>query len=144
MEKLSTARVGKTLVTTNGCFDILHPGHIKFLENAKSLGDILIVALNSDSSIRTIKGESRPIINQELRAYSLASLIYTDYIIIFNEKTPENTLKLIKPDIHVKGEDYKDSGIPEQDVIASSGGKVIYLPLVEGFSTTSLIEKLKR
>lgn len=133
----------RTIVSTNGCFDILHPGHIKFLENAKTLGDILIVALNSDSSVKAIKGDKRPIISQELRAYALASLIYTDLIVIFHEDTPEKVLELIKPDIHVKGKEYEHSGIPEQRVVESHGGNVIYLPLTKGLSTTGLMKKIR-
>lgn len=141
---LAEVRNGKIVVSTNGCFDILHPGHIKFLENAKAQGDILIVALNSDKSVKTIKGEDRPIINQELRAYALSALNFTDYITIFDETTPEQVLKIIKPDIHVKGAEYKESGIPEQKVVESLGGKVVYLPLVEGFSSTRLINEITR
>lgn len=140
--KLTEIRAGKTVVSTNGCFDILHPGHIKFLENAKSLGDILVVALNSDNSVKAIKGESRPIISEQLRAYALSSLTYTDYVAVFQENTPEKLLELIRPDIHVKGEEYNRSGIPEQKVVEANGGKVIYLPTVKGFSTTALIDKI--
>lgn len=143
INKLPKIRPDKTIITTNGCFDIIHPGHIKFLENAKALGDILIIALNSDNSVRSIKGENRPIIDQDMRAYALASLIYSDYIVIFEESTPENLLRLIKPDIHVKGEEYKESGIPEQEAVISGGGNVVYLPLIKGLSTTSLIDKMQ-
>lgn len=137
-------RKNKIVVSTNGCFDIIHPGHIKFLEAAKSLGDILVVALNSDESIKKIKGNKRPIFNQALRAYTLSALNSTDYITIFDETAPEKVLEIIKPDIHVKGEDYKTSYMPEEKVVESFGGKVAYLPLANGFSTTSLVEKLKK
>lgn len=141
---LKDVRLGKTVVSTNGCFDILHPGHIKFLESAKALGDILVVALNSDASVVAIKGSDRPVIGEKFRAYALSALSCTDYITIFDEPTPENILRIIRPDIHVKGEDYKKSDILEREVVEYYGGKITYLPLIKGLSTTYIIKKIKK
>ena len=131
----------KTLITTNGCFDIIHVGHVRYLKQAKQLGDILIIALNTDYSVKQLKGSSRPINNENDRAEILASLNPVDYVILFNEETPANLLKSIKPDIHVKGGDYDINTLPESKVIQEAGGKIVFMPLVDGKSTTSIIEK---
>jgi len=133
---------GKKLVTTNGVFDILHVGHVRYLSQAKSLGDILIVGINSDTSVRKIKGPERPINPEQDRAEILSSLEPVDYILIFSEQTPVKWLSEIKPDIHVKGGDYTQDKIIEKDVVESSGGKIIILPLVKGKSTTGILQKL--
>lgn len=133
----------KTLVTTNGCFDIIHAGHVRYLKEAKSLGDTLVVCLNSDESVKKLKGDSRPINSQEDRAEVLAALKSVDYVVIFEENTPVDILEKIKPNIHVKGGDYSEETLPEASVIKKNGGDIMFIPLVEGRSTTSLINKLK-
>ena len=132
----------KKIVTTNGVFDILHLGHIKYLQEAKKLGDVLIVAINSDSSVKQIKGPERPINNQQSRAEVLAALSFVDYIVTFNETDPVNILSELKPDIHVKGGDYNINQIIEKDIIEKNNGKIILIPEIKGYSTTDLIKKI--
>jgi D-beta-D-heptose 7-phosphate kinase/D-beta-D-heptose 1-phosphate adenosyltransferase len=132
----------KKIVFTNGCFDLLHFGHVKYLEKAKKKGDVLIVGLNSDSSIRKIKGKMRPFVNQRQRAYILSSLIPVDYVVIFNQKTPYNLIKSIKPDILVKGADWPKDKIVGRDILESYSGKVETVPYIKGFSTTDLAKKI--
>ena len=134
----------KIIVTTNGVFDILHLGHIKYLQEAKKLGDILIVALNSDSSVKQIKGPERPINNQEARAETLSAIEFIDHIVIFDETDPIKILSEIKPDIHIKGGDYKIEQIIEKDIVEKNNGKVVLIPEVKGYSTTDLINKIKK
>lgn len=131
---------GKIIVTCNGCFDILHPGHIKFLTEAKAQGDILIVGLNSDESVKENKGEERPVNNEYNRATVLAALEMVNYITIFNEKTPIKLLETIKPDIHANGEEYGENCI-ETETVKRNGGKIYIIKLKKGFSTTNLIKK---
>lgn len=133
----------KTIVTTNGCFDILHVGHVRYLEESKKLGDILIVCLNSDSSVKKLKGDSRPLNNEQDRAEVLLALKSVDYVIIFEEQTPSKLLDIIKPDIHTKGGDYDATTLPEYPVIMKNNGKMVFINFVEGKSTTSIIEKMK-
>ena len=133
----------KTIVTTNGCFDILHVGHVRYLQKAKSFGDILIVALNSDKSVKSIKGESRPINNENDRAEVLNALRSVDYVVLFDEDSPINLLLEIKPDVHTKGADYTIETLPEAKGIMASGGRIEFISFVEGKSTTSIINKLK-
>jgi len=135
---------GKVIVTTNGCFDILHVGHVRYLEKAKEFGDVLIIALNSDESVRKIKGPNRPINNENDRAEVLSALEFADYIILFDDESPQDLLAFIKPDIHTKGSDYSTETLPELKVIVENGGRVEFIDLVEGKSTTSIIEKLNR
>jgi len=135
--------IGKKIVFVNGCFDIIHVGHIRYLKEARSYGDCMIVAINSDSSIKQLKGEHRPIIIQEQRAEVLASLECVDYVTIFNDLTPINLIKLIKPDFLIKGEDWKHEEIVGKDFVESYDGKVIRIKLVEGISTTKIIEKIR-
>lgn len=132
----------KVIVFTNGCFDILHSGHIKYLYDAKKLGDILIVGLNSDSSIKRIKGEKRPIINQEERAYIISALEMIDFIVIFDDDTPYELIKCIKPNILVKGGDWDIEKIVGKDIVESYGGKVLNIPFVEGKSTSNIIQRI--
>ncbi|NLF83810.1 MAG: D-glycero-beta-D-manno-heptose 1-phosphate adenylyltransferase [Candidatus Gastranaerophilales bacterium] len=132
----------KTIVTTNGCFDILHAGHVRYLKAAKELGDVLILCLNSDSSVKRIKGESRPLNTEDDRAEVVAGLESVDYVIIFNEDTPTELLGKIKPHIHVKGGDYDENTLPEAAVIKANDGVVRFIPLVEGRSTTNIIKKI--
>lgn len=134
----------KTIVTTNGCFDILHVGHVRYLEKAKSFGDVLIVALNSDKSVKKIKGDSRPINNEQDRAEVLSALRSVDYVVIFDEDTPLNLLLHIKPDVHTKGADYTIETLPEAKGIINAGGRIEFIQFVEGRSTTSVIEKMKQ
>lgn len=139
---LKEIRHGKKLVFTNGCFDIIHLGHINYLEKARQLGDILVVGINSDSSVRTIKGDKRPLIREEERAKIVSSLRFVDYVVIFDEKTPISIIKEIQPDIHVKGGDYNAEDLPEYSTVKSYGGKVVILPYLPGKSTTGIIEKI--
>ena len=134
---------GKKVSFTNGCFDILHPGHLFSLKQAAAEADFLIVGLNSDASVKKLKGPSRPINNTESRAIVLAHLIVVDAVVVFEEETPLELIKALLPDVMVKGGDYTiDQVVGGKEVIAN-GGKVIINPIVEGFSTTSLIEKMK-
>lgn len=142
VRKLRT--LGRRVVFTNGCFDILHVGHVDYLARARSLGDVLVIGLNSDVSVRRLKGKGRPLNKQGDRAKILASLYFTDYITIFNEATPEKLIKKLKPDILVKGGDWKVSDIAGGSFVKSHGGRVVSLPFVRGYSTTSLIKKIKR
>ena len=134
----------KKIVTTNGVFDILHIGHIRYLQEAKKLGDILIVAVNSDNSVKKIKDPKRPLNNENDRAEALASLECVDYVAIFDEKDPIKILGEIKPDIHVKGGDYKISQIIEKNTVEKNNGKIILILEVKGYSTTDLIKKISR
>jgi len=132
----------KTIVTTNGCFDIIHAGHVRYLKHAKELGDVLIVCLNSDASVQRLKGPSRPLNHQDDRAEVMAALYAVDYVVIFEEDTPIDVLAKIKPDIHVKGGDYTEETLPETAVIKQGGGKIQFIPFVEGRSTTNIINKI--
>lgn len=131
------------VVFTNGCFDILHPGHIDLLERAKSLGSKLIVGINSDESVRAIKGTDRPFLNQEERRSILLGLKSVDEVVVFDELTPENIIKEIKPDILVKGGDWAENEIIGADFVKQNGGSVYSLPLKDGFSSSNIIEKIK-
>jgi len=133
---------GGTIVFTNGCFDIIHAGHVQYLEQAKQLGDILVVGLNSDSSVKRLKGNDRPVNSQQNRALVLAALESVDYVIIFEEDTPYELIKAIQPDVLVKGGDWQEDSIVGSDIVKSKGGKVISLPFWDGLSTTKIIETL--
>ena len=133
---------GKKIVFTNGCFDIIHAGHVDYLKKAKTLGDILVVGLNSDESIKRIKGENRPIIPQEMRAEVLSSLKPVDYVVVFEEDTPERLIKAIKPDILVKGGDWEINKIVGKDFVESYGGKVLTIPFTYDISTTKIINTI--
>ncbi len=133
---------GKKVVFTNGCFDILHVGHVSYLENAKRQGDILIVGVNSDESTRRLKGPTRPINNENDRACMLSALKSVDYTIIFDEDTPEDLIAYLRPSIHVKGGDYKKDDLPETKIVEAYGGKVVILNFVEGKSTTNIVNKI--
>ncbi len=133
---------GKSVVFTNGCFDIIHGGHIEFLQKAKALGEILIVGLNSDSSVRGIKGKGRPIKAAEERANILSSLRFVDYITIFNEATPENLIREIRPDILVKGDDYKIGEVVGREIVEGYGARVELIPVVKGLSTSGTVAKI--
>lgn len=133
---------GRTIVTTNGCFDILHVGHVRYLNKAKSFGDVLVVALNSDSSTRALKGETRPINSQNDRAEILANLNCVDIVVIFDETSPEKLLVEIAPDIHTKGADYTIETLPEAKAIMAAGGRIEFIDFVAGKSTTNVIKKI--
>lgn len=132
------------VVATNGCFDILHIGHIRSLQKAKKLGDVLVVGINSDSSVKKIKGKNRPIYTESERAEILAALSCVDFVSIFNEETAKEFLELFKPDVYVKGEEYNLDNLPEASIVNKYGGKIIQIPMVPGFSTTNAIERLKK
>lgn len=135
-------RSGKKTVFTNGCFDILHRGHIEYLTAAKSLGDVLVVGLNSDSSVKKLKGETRPLNTESDRAYVLDALKAVDVVVIFEEDTAEKIIDFIKPDVYAKGGDYTLETLPEAKIVKSYGGKTELLNFVEGYSTTGIIEKM--
>jgi len=133
---------GAKIVFTNGCFDILHLGHVRYLREAKKMGDALIVGLNSDDSVRELKGRERPYVSEMERAEILASLECVDYVTIFSENRPDNLIRIVKPDIHVKGGDYKVSQLPERKLVENLGGKAIVIPPIEGRSTTNIVERI--
>jgi len=137
-------RNGRRLVFTNGCFDLLHPGHVRCLAAARELGDILVVAVNSDSSVRQIKGDGRPFVPQNDRAEMLAALASVDYVIIFDEPTPRELIARVRPDVLVKGADWGPDKIVGREEVEAAGGRVISIPIVEGYSTSRLIERIRR
>ena len=132
------------IVFTNGCFDLLHKGHLDLLSKASTYGDILIVGLNSDSSVRKIKGKERPIENEKIRSKNLLKLNYVNYVIIFDSETPQDLIKTIVPNVLVKGGDYNDTTIIGAKEVISNGGKVKIVPLTAGYSTSSIIKLQKR
>jgi len=134
----------KKIVFTNGCFDILHLGHIDYLSNAKNLGDKLLIGLNTDESVKNIKGIHRPVTDQNARAMLLASLTFVDGVILFNESTPYNLIEEIKPDILVKGSDYLINDIVGADIVKKNGGQIVTIDFLNGYSTTTIIEKIKK
>ena len=133
---------GNRIVFTNGCFDILHAGHVEYLSKAKEMGDVLIIGLNSDGSVKRLKGEARPINSQKDRARVLSALAFVDYVTIFNEDTPECLIEAIGPDILVKGGDWKEADIAGSLFVKSRGGKVRTVPFVKGYSTTAIVKKV--
>ena len=133
---------GKKIVFTNGCFDILHVGHVSYLDRARKLGDILVVGLNSDASVRAIKGSGRPINKQKDRAKVLSALSCVDFVTLFGEPTPEKLIKKLCPNILVKGADWQADAIVGGDFVKAMGGKVVRIPFVKGYSTTSVIHKM--
>jgi len=137
-------RQGKTIVFTNGCFDLLHLGHVKYLQDAKRKGDTLVVAINSDHSVRKIKGTKRPIVKEKDRLMILAALESVDYVLLFDEETPLKVIKTLKPDILVKGRDWDRASIVGSDIVLSYGGEVSRIGLVKGRSTTDLIKKIAK
>jgi len=127
---------------TNGCFDLLHRGHISYLQEAKNCADFLMVGLNTDASIRNLKGPSRPIMEEKDRAFMLASLTMVDVVIIFDQPTPLEIIRQLKPDLHIKGGDYQAEALPEYNEVKSYGGDVKILSFIPGFSTTNIIKKI--
>lgn len=134
---------GCSIVFTNGCFDILHIGHVDYLEKARALGDKLILGLNSDASMRNIKGEKRPLVTEYARARVMAALSFVDAVVLFNEDTPLRLIQTVRPDILVKGDDYTPENIIGADFVINNGGSVKTVPLVKGYSTSAIIEKIK-
>lgn len=133
---------GKKLVFTNGCFDILHSGHVFYLQKAKQQGDILILGLNSDASVKRLKGEKRPINSENDRAIVISELKSIDYVVIFEEDTPQEIISIIVPDILVKGGDYKKEDVVGKGVVENNGGEVVIIPFVDGKSTTNIINRI--
>lgn len=145
LRKINGLRLkGKKIVFTNGCFDILHQGHMECLAKARDLGDFLIVGLNTDSSVKRLnKAPNRPVNDEAARARVLSGLSFVDAIVLFDEDTPLELIKLIQPDFLVKGGDYKEESVVGYKEVSATGGKVVIIPLVDGFSTTGIIAKMK-
>jgi len=139
---VGSLRRRKKIVFTNGCFDILHRGHIQYLGQAKEKNSVLIVGLNSDASVRRIKGRARPIFNQNDRARLLSALPFVDFVVIFNESTPIKLIRALKPDVLVKGADWKGKGVVGSELIKSWNGKVRLIPYLKGYSTSSIISRI--
>lgn len=135
---------GKTFVATNGCFDILHVGHVRYLQKTKSLADFSVVMLNSDKSVKLIKGDSRPINNESDRAEILTALSCVDYVVLFEEGSPAGLLEKINPDIYTKGADYTLETLPERDIVERNGIRVEFIEFVQGKSTTNIINKINK
>lgn len=144
LKRLSELRsAGKKIVFTNGCFDILHPGHVDYLSQARDLGDVLVLGLNTDDSVKRLnKAPNRPVNDEQSRALVLAGLASIDLIIPFNEDTPYELISFLKPDVLVKGDDYQIERIVGYDVVTANGGKVVTIPFLQGYSTTRLIQKI--
>ncbi len=142
VERLKS-RGDQRVVFTNGCFDLVHRGHVDYLSRARDLGDLLILGLNSDSSVRRLKGPSRPIVDEKSRALLLAAFQFIDYVVLFEEDTPYELIKAAQPDILVKGGDYKPEEIVGYDIVKQRGGQVVTIDFVPGFSTTNIVEKLQ-
>lgn len=133
----------KKIVFSNGCFDILHRGHIEYLSKAASLGNCMVIGLNTDDSVRRLKGENRPVQDETSRSQVMASLHFVDYVVLFDEDTPYELIKYLMPDMLVKGSDYTEDNIVGADIVKANGGKVETIDLVDGYSTTSVIERSK-
>ena len=136
-------RNGKSVVFTNGCFDLLHPGHLELLEKARALGDVLIVGLNSDESVRILKGEGRPVLPEQERAEILANFECVDGVVIFDELTPQRMIAALVPDVLVKGGDWPGDQIVGREEVEAAGGKVVLIDVVEGHSTTEILKKIR-
>jgi D-glycero-beta-D-manno-heptose 1-phosphate adenylyltransferase len=134
----------KTIVFTNGCFDVLHLGHIEYLAKSRDLGDILIVGINSDDSVRRLKGPHRPVNNEEARATTLAALSFVDAVVVFEEDTPLELIRMVQPDILVKGEDYAEKEIVGSEIVNTRGGKVMTIKLTPGYSTTNTLGQIHK
>jgi rfaE bifunctional protein nucleotidyltransferase chain/domain len=133
----------RKIVFTNGCFDLLHLGHIDYLTKAKDLGDILIIGLNTDDSVRRLKGDTRPITDENSRSTIIASLQFVSAVVLFNEDTPYELIKQVQPDVLVKGGDYKAGDIVGYDIVNAKGGKIVTIDYLEGYSTTGMLDKIK-
>ena len=135
---------GRQVVFTNGCFDLLHPGHVGYLAAARALGDALVVALNSDASVRRLKGAGRPILKQDERAEVMAALAAVDYVTVFDEDTPRQLIAALLPDVLVKGGDWAIEEIVGREAVEAAGGRVLALPYLEGLSTSDIIERIRK
>ena len=135
---------GRRIVFTNGVFDLLHPGHVRYLQDARALGDLLVVGINADESVRRNKGPNRPINPQHERAEVLAALACVDAVVVFSEDTPAEIIRLVQPDILVKGADWAADAIVGRDTVEARGGQVVRIPVEEGYSTTAIIERIRR
>lgn len=136
---------GKKIIFTNGCFDVLHPGHVDYLTKARDLGDFMVLGLNTDSSVKRLgKAPNRPVNNEQARALVLAGLTCIDAVVLFDENTPYELIDYLQPDVVVKGNDYKPEEVVGYDIMKARGGQVVTIPLLEGFSTTKLIDKLRQ
>jgi len=136
--------LGRKIVFTNGCFDIMHHGHLDYLAKAASLGNFLVVGVNTDASVKRLKGEERPLTSEDNRAFQLACLLFVDAVCLFEEDTPKDLIEAVRPDLLVKGGDYELSNIVGADLVLANGGKVEVIPFVQGYSTTSIIERIKK
>lgn len=136
-------RQGKRVVFTNGCFDLLHRGHVRYLDGAKALGDVLIVAINSDASVRALKGPDRPVMSQEERAELVTALAAVDYVCVFDEQDPEKVIQALEPDVLVKGGDWPLDHVVGRQIVESRGGQVCTLPYVEGASSSHLLRRIR-
>lgn len=136
-------RAGQTVVFTNGVFDLLHPGHLRYLRHARSLGDALIVGVNSDRSVRANKGPGRPITPEHERAELVASLAFVDGVVMFDEDTPHQIINALRPDVLVKGDDWPEDNIVGRDIVESRGGRVVRVPIQAGYSTSSIIARIR-
>ncbi len=134
---------GGRVVFTNGVFDLLHPGHVRYLRQARTLGDALVVGVNTDRSVRVIKGESRPVTPESERAEILAALACVDVVVLFDEETPYELIKRLQPDVLVKGADWSEASMIGRDIVEARGGRVVRVPFEAGYSTTRIIEKVK-
>ena len=134
---------GKIIVFTNGCFDVLHRGHVEYLITARKYGDLLVVGVNTDSSVKKLKGDNRPLVGEQDRAFILSQIIPVDAVVLFSEDTPYNMIREVKPDVLVKGGDYSVDEVVGREIVEASGGEVIIIPLVTGKSTTNLIKKIR-
>lgn len=142
-ERADLRRRGRTIVFTNGCFDLLHPGHVRYLEQARALGDVLVVALNSDRAVRQLKGPSRPILLEDERAEVMAALASVTFVTIFDDVSPLDTITAILPDVLVKGGDWGVDAIIGRDVVEAAGGQVLSLPFVDGVSTSDIVNRIR-
>ena len=144
LQEIAVARgKGLTVIFANGCFDPLHVGHVRYLQGAKALGDLLVVGLNSDRQVRELKGAGRPLVSEEQRAEIVAALEAVDFVTIFDEPTVESLLLALRPDVHAKGTDYTEETVPERDVVRSYGGKVAIVGDPKGHSSTDLIQRFR-
>ena len=141
-ERQRLRATGETLVFTNGCFDLIHPGHVRYLRDARALGDRLVVAVNADATVAKLKGETRPLTPLDERMEVLAALAVVDYVVSFEEETPAGIIEAILPDVLVKGGDWTPDKIVGRDTVEAAGGRVLSLPFAPGFSTTSLLERV--
>ena len=137
-------KCGEKVVFSNGCFDIIHRGHLEILAHSADLGSKLIIGINSDKSVKNLKGKNRPIINEDSRSILLASLDFIDAVILFSEETPYNLIKTLQPDILAKGGDYSLKSVVGHEIVKENGGEVVLVPFIQGYSSTSIIEKIKK